>query len=157
MSNHPERADSRDDPNQGSITQLQKLANHSAVRYLVVGGFSFALDLGLLALFKELLGWQLWIATATAFVTSFVFNYTAQRMFSFNSEAPHGRALVKYVILVAFNSAATVVIVGLVDLTPAGWATGKVLSTAATTFWNYFAYKNWVFAHTGQEPSTSAN
>lgn len=122
------------------------LYNHTAIRYLIAGGLSFIVDFGLLTLLKVVFDWQLWAATVVAFLTSFVFNYLVQRMFSFGSKAPHGAALVKYALLVAFNTLATVGIVALVNETAAGWATGKVASTLATTVWNYFAYRYWVFA-----------
>ena len=121
--------------------------NHSASRYLFAGGLSFLVDIGLLALFREVLDWPLWLATTIAFLGSFVFNYTIQRSFSFGAEAAHGPALLKYATLVAVNTAAVVGIVAVVDLTAAGWLTGKVISTAATTIWNYFLFRNWVFAN----------
>jgi putative flippase GtrA len=112
----------------------------------VAGGLAFLFDVGLLALFKNVLGWPLPTATATAFLGSFVFTYTIQRMFSFGSTSPHGTALLKYAALVAFNTLATVGIVAWIDATPLGWIGGKVIATAATTVWNYFAYRYWVFA-----------
>jgi putative flippase GtrA len=111
----------------------------------VAGGLAFLFDIGLLALFKNVFNWPLPVATATAFLGSFVFTYTIQRLFSFQSAAPHGTALVKYAALVAFNVVATVAIVALVDATLFGWVGGKVIATAATTVWNYFAYRYWVF------------
>ena len=120
--------------------------NHSASRYLFAGGLSFLVDIGLLALFREVLNWPLWMATTTAFLGSFVFNYIVQRTFSFDAETAHGPALLKYAALVAANTAAVVGIVAVVDLTAAGWLTGKFISTAATTTWNYFLFRCWVFA-----------
>jgi putative flippase GtrA len=128
------------------VSGLRSLARHSAVRYLLAGGLAFLFDLGLLALFKNVLGWPLWLATGAAFLLSFFFTYFIQRMFSFSSSAPHGNAIVKYAALVAFNTLATVAIVALINSTPLGWVSGKVLATAATTVWNYFAYRYWVFA-----------
>jgi len=107
---------------------------------------AFLVDLGLLALFHQVLGWPTWLAAGVAFIISFAFTYTLQRYFTFGSEAAHGPALVKYAALVAINTVATAAIVGLIDLTPAGWAIGKVVATAVTTIWNYFAYRYWVFA-----------
>jgi putative flippase GtrA len=125
---------------------LRTLVNHSAFRYLLIGGLSFLLDVGLLALFHEILGWPLWLATATAFLSSFVFNYGLQRAFSFGSEGTHTRTLAKYLALLAFNTLATIGIVALVDLTDLGWGTGKIVATVVTTAWNYAAYRYWVFA-----------
>lgn len=135
----------------GASAIVLALYRHTAVRYLIAGGLSFLVDFGLLTLFRQVLGWQLWVATAVAFLVSFVFNYLIQRIFSFGSTTPHGIALVKYSILVAFNTVATVVIVDLMNQTAAGWGVGKVASTAATTVWNYFAYRYWVFRERRRE------
>ncbi|SEN95076.1 Putative flippase GtrA (transmembrane translocase of bactoprenol-linked glucose) [Cryobacterium luteum] len=104
------------------------------------------IDIGLLALFHEALAWPLWLATATAFLASFVFNYCLQRAFSFGSQGAHGNTLAKYVTLLAFNTLATIGIVALLDLTDFGWGTGKIVATVVTTAWNYAAYRYWVFA-----------
>lgn len=125
-----------------------RVASHrrSALKYLIAGGLGFLVDFGLLALLHQVLGWPTWLAAGVAFAASFLFTYAMQRNFTFESEAPHGWALLKYSALVAFNLLATAGIVALIDQTPAGWVTGKVAATAVTTLWNYFAYRYWVFA-----------
>jgi putative flippase GtrA len=125
---------------------IRTVANHSGFRYLVVGGASFIIDFGLLALLFQVFGWPLWLATGTAFLTSFVFSYFMQRAFSFSSESPHASTLAKYLTLLAFNTLATIGIVALVDVTGWGWGAGKISATVITTAWNYFAYRYWVFA-----------
>lgn len=126
---------------------LTKLVRHSAVRYLVVGGCAFLLDFGLLALLSQVFGWPLWLATGVAFLLSFGFTYTMQRVVTFGSHAPHGSSLTKYAILLGFNTVASIIIVELSSVTVLGWAGGKVLATVATTVWNYFCYRYWVYAH----------
>ena len=125
---------------------LSALLDWSAVRYLIAGGVAFLFDFGMLWLFREVFGWPTWVAAGSAFVLSFAFTYTIQRVFSFGSDAPHGRTLLRYTLLVLFNTFATAGIVALIDLTPAGWALGKVVATVMTTIWNYFVYRFWVFA-----------
>lgn len=124
---------------------VASVTGHSAFRYLLVGGASFLIDFGLLALLYAALAWPLWIATGTAFLTSFVFNYAMQRSFSFGSTEKHVSTLVKYLVLLAFNTVATIAIVWLLDLGGLGWGVGKVAATLITTGWNYFAFKYWVF------------
>ncbi|WP_169513490.1 GtrA family protein [Agromyces italicus] len=116
------------------------------VRYLGAGVLAFLVDLLLLAALRVGLGWPTAIAAAVAFLGSFAFTYTIQRTLGFSSRAPHGRALVRYTILVAVNTAATALIVALLDQTAVGWVGGKVVATAVTTVGNYFAYRWWVFA-----------
>jgi putative flippase GtrA len=129
----------------------------SVARYLAAGILAFLVDFGLLALFREVFGWPTAVAAAVAFLLSFAFTYTIQRTLGFVSRAPHGRALLRYTILVAFNTVATAVIVTLVDQTAAGWGVGKVIATGATTIWNYFAYRWWVFADSSQQQRTATD
>ena len=125
---------------------IRRVLSHSAVRYLVAGGAAFLVDFGLLWLLSEGAGWPLWLATGTAFLLSFFFTYTVQRVFAFESQSPHGVAILKYALLVAFNTVASVGIVALFEATGPGWAVGKVVSTIVLVIWNYFAYRYWVFA-----------
>lgn len=131
----------------GPGLRLRSAYGHPAVRYLLAGGVCFLLDFGLLALLHEVFGWPTWLSAGISFLVSFAFTYSIQRMFSFSSRAPHGRALVKYTILVGINTVATIAIVALVDKSALSWAGGKVIATLITTAWNYFAYRYWVFAH----------
>lgn len=129
---------------------------HSAVRYLFIGGLSFAIDFGTLTLLYKIFVLPLWLATGTAFLSSFVFSYLAQRAFSFSSNAPHSTTLVKYLLLLGFNTLATIGIVGVIDRTELGWGAGKVAATLITTSWNYFAFKYWVFPSSREDEAATS-
>jgi putative flippase GtrA len=131
-------------PAPGAGSFVRRVLDNGVVRYLLVGGSAFLVDLGLLTVLHELLGWPVGLASPVAFVVSFVYTYSLQRI-AFRSESPHGRALVRYLLLVGANTVATALIVAGVDMTAAGWVVGKVVSTGVTSVWNYFAYKHWVF------------
>ncbi|WP_457962898.1 GtrA family protein [Arthrobacter sp. D1-29] len=137
---------------QPKTTHPVRLAiNHSAFRYLFFGGLSFLVDFGLLVLFREVFQWNLAVAAATAFLLSFAFSYTVQKLFAFDSAHRTHVSLGRYTLLVGANTVATVIIVQLLSLTGLGYGGAKVVSTAATTVWNYFLYKHWVFG--GKQPS----
>lgn len=124
---------------------LGKFFGHSAIRYLIVGGLSFAVDFGLLVLLREIFHWDVGMASAGAFLTSLVFNFLLQRKFSFESTHRTHVSMIRYGLLVAANTVATVLIVQLLTPTPLGYIGGKVISTSAMTIWNYFLYQDWVF------------
>ncbi|MEC5180753.1 GtrA family protein [Arthrobacter sp. CG_A4] len=124
---------------------LVKVLGHSAVRYLIVGGLSFAIDFGLLVLFREVARWEVGLASATAFLSSLVFNFLVQRSFSFESTHRTHVSMIRYGMLVVANTAATVLIVQWLTPTVLGYMGGKVISTAAMMVWNYFLFKHWVF------------
>ena len=115
-------------------------------RYLLIGMTSFALDLGLLTLCYRAAHLPLWLATAAGFWGSFAYNYLLQRRFAFSARGTAVGSLVRYSTLLGFNTLATMGIVELAQATGPGYVAGKVAATCATTVWNYFAYKKWVFA-----------
>lgn len=122
------------------------LWDHSAVRYLVVGGFCFIVDVGLLWLAHDLIGIPLAIATPIAFLASFAVTYTTQRLVAFASDSKVVPSVARYTALVVFNTIATTGIVWSLDELTGNWFAGKVIAVVATTVWNYFAYRYWVFA-----------
>jgi len=133
----------------GTLSRLQHAArrviDHSAFRYLLVGGIAFAIDLGLLTLSYRAFGAPLWLATAIGFWGSFAFNFTLQRRYAFGGVVPAGAALWRYALLLVVNSVANMVVVEVFERLGWGYAVGKVSVTVAQTIWNYFAYRFWVF------------
>ncbi len=124
-----------------------------AVRYLVVGGICFAFDFGLLWVLHQALGVMLAVATPVAFLASFALTYTLQRVVAFASSSRLVPSVGRYTALVAANTVATTAIVWGADRLGVSWEAGKVLAVVATTVWNYFAYRHWVF-HAPAEGST---
>lgn len=133
--------------------RLTDVFRHSAVRYLIVGGLSFLVDFGLLVLLHQVLGWAVGVATATAFLTSLVFNFAVQRKISFESGHKTHVSIIRYGLLVVANTLASVVVVELLTPTVLGYMGGKIISTAGMTVWNFFLYRHWVF---GASPSPRA-
>lgn len=125
---------------------LARIWAHSAVRYLVVGGFAFVFDVAVLFVLHDVLGIALAISTPLAFLASFVVTYTLQRTIAFRSGDGVAPSVIRYAALVAFNTVATTAIVWGWDALGGPWIVGKILAVVATTVWNYFAYRYWVFA-----------
>ena len=134
------------DPNTEPRTLVARIWSSSAARFLVVGGFSVLFDIGLLWMLHEGFGLPLTISTPAAFLASFVLTYTLQRTVAFRSSEGVAPSAVRYTILVAVNTVATTLIVAASAAIGLPWAVGKVFAVVATTVWNYFAYRFWVFA-----------
>lgn len=127
---------------------VRALWAHGAVRYLLVGGLCFLADVAILWVLHTGFGVPLAVATPVAFLLSFVVTYSAQRLLAFRSESRVAPSVFRYTVLVAFNTLATTGIVWAVDAIGWHWFVGKVIAVTATTLWNFFAYKHWVFAGT---------
>jgi putative flippase GtrA len=119
--------------------------NNEVVRFIIVGGLSFAIDLGILMLLHEVFGVELWLATPIAFLTSLVFNFVLQRVFTFRAQNGRSVSLLKYCLLVAFNTLAVDLIVNGAEWLGLGYQIGKIVSTAMITAWNFLLYKHWIF------------
>ncbi len=124
---------------------MTRLDNGHVVKFLLVGGTSFAIDLGLLILLHEVFSVDLWIATPIAFLTSLVFNFFVQRSFTFKSTQRRTSSMVRYGSLVVFNTLMTDIIVNLFHELSLTYTVGKIVATALTMIWNFFLYKHWVF------------
>jgi putative flippase GtrA len=129
----------------GLVTGLYQ---NAVVRFLFVGGLSFALDLGLLVLFHEVFGVALWAATPIAFVVSLVFNFVLQRVFTFRATNKGSVSALKYILLVIVNIAVSDLIVIAFDALGWSYIIGKTTATVLTTVWNYFLYRHWIFQRT---------
>jgi len=130
---------------------VERLWARSEIRYLVVGGLCFLADIAFLWLLHDVARLPLAIATPIAFLGSFAVTYTLQRVLAFNSDAAVAPSVLRYAILVAFNTVAVTAIVWAVDAAIGSWLTGKILAVISTTIWNYFAYRYWVFARPKDE------
>lgn len=128
--------------------------NKEIVRFLIIGGISFAIDFGLLTVLHGYFLVALWIATPIAFLTSLFFNFLLQRTFTFKARNNRSVSFLKYCILVIFNTFAADLIVNTADWLGVGYQVGKIVSTVLATIWNYFLYKNWIFR--SQHSRTSA-
>jgi putative flippase GtrA len=119
--------------------------NNELARFVIVGGLSFAIDLGLLMLLHEVFLVELWIATPIAFLTSLAFNFALQRVFTFRASNGKSVSFLKYCLLVVFNTLAVDLIVNFIDWLGAGYQVGKIVSTVMITAWNFLLYKHWIF------------
>lgn len=123
-----------------------RLWSFSVVRYLIVGALSFLFDIGMLWVLHEALHIPLAISTPTAFLLSFAITFTLQRTLAFRAQDSVAPSVIRYGLLVAANTVATTAIVWATDAIGLPWAVGKVVAVVATTVWNYFAYRHWVFS-----------
>ncbi|WP_129339762.1 GtrA family protein [Cellulomonas endophytica] len=123
---------------------VRALLASSAVRYLLVGGLSLVVDVGLLTLLYEVVGTPLWLATLVGFWTSVVVNFLLQRA-AFRSGAGLAGSAWRYGVLLGANTVVTVLVVDGAEAAGLGYAPGKLAAVALTTVWNFFLYRGWVF------------
>src|SRR6478752_1008809 len=122
--------------------------------YLVVGGVTVVVDIGLLALLHEVYGVSLGLATTVAFCTAVTVNFLLNRtaMSSRGSQGLMQHAL-RYGSLVAANYVITLAVVTTAGHVGDRYLVAKVVVVAVSTSWNFLLYRHWVF--TPPRPTSS--
>jgi putative flippase GtrA len=113
--------------------------------YVLVGLAGFAVDFGLLVLFREVVGTPVWVAATISFWGSLAVVFLTNKYVTFDARGSGHRQLVRYFLLLGFNYLATLGVIYLAERIGLGYQLGKIAAVGMTTIWNYFAYQLWVF------------
>lgn len=73
------------------------------VGFVIINGFTFGVDLGLLTVLRSVAGLPLWLSITLAYATAFGLSYVLNRALNFRSHAPVGRQFGVYVVVVVVN------------------------------------------------------
>jgi putative flippase GtrA len=115
--------------------------------HALIGGVSVLVDVGLLVVLHQVVGLPLLPATAAAFASSVVVNFTLNR--GLHLEGPGAgthRQLLRYGALLGANAVVTLGIVSLGQQARAPYLLSKLAAVGLTTAWNFPLYRAWVFA-----------
>lgn len=115
--------------------------------YLLVGGLTVVVDVGLLALLHESFGVPLGVATTVAYSTAVVVNFLLNRT-AMSSRESRGltRHALRYGSLVLANYVITLAVVTTAGQLSAEWyLVAKLAVVAGSTSWNFLLYRHWVF------------
>ena len=118
------------------------------LRFLVVGGVSYVVDIATLYGLHGRAGLPLVPSTAAALTTGLLANFTLNRWVVFGAARDGTRVhaqLVRYAVLVAANYALTLATVSLLAGAGVEYLIAKSISTGANAVLNFFAYRLWVF------------
>jgi putative flippase GtrA len=129
------------------------LYHHHFVRYLVVGGSTFAIDFTLLFILHGKLGVRLAIATSLAYWISIAYNFMLNRTWTFSARDKSNlhKHLGSYLILLGFNYTFTVIFISLLSHSM-NYLIAKVIAVAIQMSWTYLVYKNLIFADISSKP-----
>lgn len=122
---------------------LKKYLSHSLVRYILVGGSAYAVELLILFSLHKLIGLSATTATAISFWVSIVTSFFLQKIFSFKNYQKQVKMLsgqfTAYGILVLFNYCFTVLVVAFFPDNLL--LLSRTLALAVVTVWNYLFYR----------------
>jgi putative flippase GtrA len=91
---------------------LSRIVPPTLLGFGVINGFTFAVDLTLLALLHAVLDLPLWLAISVAYTCAFGLSYVLNRMFNFRSHAVVGPQVAVYAVVVVINYVAWILGVG---------------------------------------------
>jgi putative flippase GtrA len=116
-------------------------------RFVLVGGSSGVLLLGLTWLFVDGLHAQVILGSSIAVILTGLYNYSLHYYWTFSSDTPHGWVLVKYLLMCL----GALVVNGLVmhfgvKVLPVHYLVVQFLANVAVAVWSFSISSLWVFA-----------
>ena len=127
---------------------IRQVKTSTLLRYIIVGGTSYAIELSVLLLLVRVFHFNTTLAVSIGFWLGLVISFLLQKFLAFKNTDTHARRLtiqtVYYALLVLFNYGFTLLFVHLlepfIDLSIA-----RSLALIITTAWNYIIYKKVIF------------
>lgn len=134
--------------------KLKAASERTLVRYVVIGGTSYALELGLLLAMMYMLGISRTIATGIAYWIGLFVTFMLQKLIAFRDYSKEKKQLGKqgviYGMLVAFNYIFTIIVVG--AFSEHLVIVSRTVALVITTGWNYIIYKKFIFKNSVKNP-----
>lgn len=120
------------------------MKNNSLVRYVIVGGSAYMLEMAVLYLLRNQLGLSSVVSVGISFWVGFVVAFTLQKMITFKNYDRKlqtvGKQLAGYVLLVGWNYLFTLMVTTILAKHLSVFVIRSTV-IAITTFWNYLFYK----------------
>ena len=116
------------------------------IKYVIVGGGTFLLDIGLLYLFVEFFNiYYLYSATLALIIATYA-NYHLNKVWSFDSQTKLITSFSKYLLLFIFNYFVTIILMyTFVEYLNFNYLVIKCLAMVLLVIWNFFAYRFYVY------------
>ncbi len=136
--------------------RLRRVVPPTLIGFALLNGTTFAVDLLLLAVARDVLGWPLPVAVTAGYAVAFGLAYVLNRWLNFRSHAPVGPQTVRYAGVVAVNYLAFILglTTGLAAL-GVPYPVARVSAGAAEAAFMYAAMRWFVFAAGGQNRASS--
>lgn len=135
---------------------IKKLWAITLVRYCLIGGVSYAIELAVLFTLHANLHLQRTVAAGIAFWVGLTISFVLQKLLAFKDFNKEAKVVAKqgatYAVLVAWNYFVTLLIVSLFPNKYLLYS--RTLALLITTAWNYLVYKRYIF---NKEPTSSSS
>lgn len=116
------------------------------LKFAGVGAVATGIHYATLVLLVELAGVEPVVATCVGYVAGAAFGYLANHRWTFGGRAAHGRAAMRYVVMLALGFALNAAVVWILhDLAGLWYVAAQVASTGFGLFVNYAIASRWVY------------
>lgn len=129
------------------IDRLRLLLQRPSMRYLIIGGSIYVLEL-IVIFVAQHFGASAVVAVGLSFWIGLIISFGLQKIITFRDQRLHHRVLIPqlaaFSLLVLFNFVFTLLVTKLLGATvPA--AVARTIALAVTTIWNFYLYKTRIF------------
>jgi putative flippase GtrA len=127
---------------------FQRLIAFRIVRYILVGGSAYVIEMAALTYLRYILDWSPRMSIAVSFWIGFVVALVLQKLVTFQNYETHHKAILRqtlmYAGLVAWNYGFTLTVTSLLeDHTPV--VIIRTTTIAVITLWNFAIYQRYIF------------
>jgi putative flippase GtrA len=129
------------------MKSLPELLRRPGMRYLVVGGSVYVLEL-IVIIVAQRLGATAVQAVGLSFLVGLVASFLLQKLFTFGDQRMHHKVIIPQIVaavlLVLFNLGFTLLLTKLLQAVIPAVVT-RTLALATTSIWNFYLYKTKIF------------
>jgi putative flippase GtrA len=115
------------------------------VGFAVLGTFTFAIDMAILAALKAWTGWPLPADVAIGYLCAFGLNYVLNRTVNFKSHAPVGGQMLKFTAITVGDLAFTTIVTTWLNWLGVPFPVARVGAACCVGLFTYVGARFWVF------------
>lgn len=116
------------------------------IKFVVVGSSSALIDIALLVILKEKAHFTPVLAVATNQLIVITYNFLLNKYWSFETSKKPLRQFSRYIVLVAFNYFASIILMYLLyDIIGINYKLVRLASIGLMFSFNFLVYKHWVY------------
>lgn len=126
--------------------QILNLKNVALIKYIIVGGSTFAMDIGLLYLLHGILTLNVAASASFSYWISIAYNFTLNRHWTFSSHEKKSllKHITLYFALLIFNFLFTVTFIAILS-EHLNYLLVKIMAVSIQTLWTFVIYKKYIF------------
>jgi putative flippase GtrA len=128
--------------------RLKELLKRPGIRYLMVGGSVYVLELAVIVVAQHWFGASAVVAVGLSFWIGLVVSFVLQKLVTFSDKRVHNKVLLGQIIavtlLVIFNFGFTILVTKLLQRHLPAVIT-RTLALGITTLWNFYLYRTRIF------------